>query len=46
MQKTQDYLLSICQEGIVLSKGDHVWFFCWYDLEKYNDIEEFLEVIG
>lgn len=35
------YFLSIFEEGIVLSRGDQVWFYGWYDVGRlYGDLSE------
>jgi hypothetical protein len=35
------YLLSILDEGIVLSRGDRVWFYGWYEIGRiYEDFSQ------
>jgi hypothetical protein len=35
------YFLSIFEDGIVLSQGDRVWFYGWYDVGRiYEDFSE------
>ena len=37
------YFLSVLQEGIVLSRGDKVWFYSWYNLREYDTLSDFLK---
>lgn len=46
MRESVDFFMSICQEGIVLSKGDQIWFFRFEDLKSIENVEDFLEAIG
>jgi hypothetical protein len=46
MEVSTDFFLSVCQEGIVISRRDQVWFFSFEDLESMDNVEDFLEAIG
>ena len=46
MRVSADFFLSVCQEGIVISRRDQIWFFTYEDLESMVDVEDFLEAIG
>jgi hypothetical protein len=41
-----DYMLSVCEEGIVISRGKKVWFFSYKYLDGMENVEEFLEEMG
>jgi hypothetical protein len=35
------YLLSILEEGIILSRGERVWFYGWYEVGRiYEDFSK------
>lgn len=36
------YFLTVIDEGIILSRGDEVWFYSWYGLEGIPQLEGFL----
>lgn len=46
MRGNQRFFVTICQEGIVLSQDDQIWFFHWDDLDRLQNVEGFLEALG
>jgi hypothetical protein len=46
MRVSADFFLSVCEEGVVISRRDLVWFFSFDDLEAMENVEDFLEAIG
>jgi hypothetical protein len=46
MRVSADFFLSFCEEGLVVSRRDQVWYFSFEDLEAMENVEDFLEAIG
>ena len=45
LRKLEPYILTICEEGIILCRGDLIWFYRWRDFQPKDEGELFLRRI-
>lgn len=46
MKENFNFLLSVCEEEIVLSRGNQMWFFSYEDLDSMVNVNVFLDAVG